>query len=65
VRYVLALSRSAFVIRHCEINLNDASMEHGVRIELASTARSARDSQGALTWRWYTATWWRKMRIER
>lgn len=35
MRYVLALSHSAFVIRHWfEINLNDASMEHGVRIEL-------------------------------
>jgi hypothetical protein len=35
MRYVLALSRSAFVIRHWfEINLDDASMEHGVRIEL-------------------------------
>jgi hypothetical protein len=33
--YVLALSRSAFVIRHWfEINLDDASMEHGVRVEL-------------------------------
>jgi hypothetical protein len=35
MRYVLALSRSAFVIRHWfEINLEDASMEHGARIEL-------------------------------
>jgi hypothetical protein len=35
MRYVLALSHSAFVIRHWfEINLNDASMEHGARIEL-------------------------------
>jgi hypothetical protein len=35
MRYVLALSRSAFVIRHWfEINLDDASMEHGVRVEL-------------------------------
>ena len=35
MRYVLALSRSAFVIRHWfEINLDDASMEHGARIEL-------------------------------
>jgi hypothetical protein len=35
VRQVLALSRSAFVIRHWfEINLDDASMEHGARIEL-------------------------------
>ncbi len=35
MRYVLASSRSAFVIRHWfEINLDDASMEHGARIEL-------------------------------
>lgn len=33
--YVLALSRSAVTIRHWfEINLNDASMEHGARIEV-------------------------------
>jgi hypothetical protein len=29
----------------------------------ASTARSAYDSLGALTWRWSTATWCRRMRI--
>jgi hypothetical protein len=35
MRYVLASSRSAFVVRHWfEINLDDASMEHGARIEL-------------------------------
>jgi len=35
VLYVLALSRSAVTIRHWfEINLNDASMEHGARIEV-------------------------------
>lgn len=35
MRYVLALSRSAFIIRHWfEINLDNASMEHGARIEL-------------------------------
>ncbi|HZR49794.1 MAG TPA: hypothetical protein VFB06_09775 [Streptosporangiaceae bacterium] len=35
MRYVLALSRSAFVIRHWfEINLDDAHMEHGARVEL-------------------------------
>jgi hypothetical protein len=35
MRNVLALSRSAFVIRHWfEINLDDAHMEHGARIEL-------------------------------
>jgi hypothetical protein len=35
VQYILALSRSAVMIRHWfEINLDDASMEHGVRIEI-------------------------------
>jgi hypothetical protein len=35
VQHILALSRSAVVIRHWfEINLDDASMEHGVRIEI-------------------------------
>jgi hypothetical protein len=35
MRYVLASSRSAFVVRHWfEINLDDASMEHGARVEL-------------------------------
>ena len=35
MRHVLALSRSAFIVRHWfEINLDDAHMEHGVRIEL-------------------------------
>jgi hypothetical protein len=35
VQHVLALSRSALVIRHWfEIDLEDASMEHGCRVEL-------------------------------
>ena len=35
MRHVLASARSAFLIRHWfEINLDDASMEHGARIEL-------------------------------
>jgi hypothetical protein len=35
VLYVLALSRSAVTIRHWfEVNLDDASMEHGARIEV-------------------------------
>jgi hypothetical protein len=35
VQYILALSRSAVTIRHWfEINLDDASMEHGARIEI-------------------------------
>jgi hypothetical protein len=35
VQHILALSRSAVIVRHWfEIDLDDASMEHGVRIEL-------------------------------
>ena len=35
MQHLVALSRSAVVVRHWfEINLDDASMEHGVRIEL-------------------------------
>ena len=35
MQHILALSRSAVTIRHWfEINLDDASMEHGVRIEI-------------------------------
>jgi hypothetical protein len=35
VQHILALSRSAVIIRHWfEIDLDDASMEHGVRIEI-------------------------------
>jgi hypothetical protein len=35
VQYILALSRSAVLVRHWfEIDLDDASMEHGARIEL-------------------------------
>jgi len=39
VQYILALSRSAVTIRHWfEINLDDASMEHGARIEIRELA---------------------------
>jgi hypothetical protein len=35
VQYILALSRSAVLVRHWfEIDLEDASMEHGARVEL-------------------------------
>jgi hypothetical protein len=35
VQYMLALSRSAILVRHWfEIDLEDASMEHGARVEL-------------------------------
>jgi hypothetical protein len=40
VQHILALSRSAVIIRHWfEINLDDASMEHGARIEIRELAR--------------------------
>jgi hypothetical protein len=39
VQHILALSRSAVMIRHWfEIDLDDASMEHGVRIEIRELA---------------------------
>jgi hypothetical protein len=39
VQHILALSRSAVTIRHWfEINLDDASMEHGARIEIRELA---------------------------
>jgi hypothetical protein len=39
VQHILALSRSAVIVRHWfEIDLEDASMEHGVRIELRELA---------------------------
>ena len=43
MEHLLALSRSAVTIRHWfEINLDDASMEHGARIEIRElTAPSA------------------------
>jgi hypothetical protein len=40
VQHILALSRSAVVIRHWfEIDLDDASMEHGARIEIRELVR--------------------------
>jgi hypothetical protein len=40
VQHILALSRSAVIIRHWfEINLDDASMEHGARIEIRELVR--------------------------
>jgi hypothetical protein len=39
VQHILALSRSAVIVRHWfEIDLEDASMEHGARIELRELA---------------------------
>ena len=43
MQHVLALSRSAVVVRHWfEIDLDDASMEHGARIELRELVRQPR-----------------------
>jgi len=49
VQHIVALSRSAVVVRHWfEINLDDASMEHGVRIELRELpAQPHRGSESA------------------
>jgi hypothetical protein len=39
VQHILAFSQSAVIVRHWfEINLDDASMEHGARIELRALA---------------------------
>jgi hypothetical protein len=39
VQHILALSQSAVIVRHWfEIDLDDASMEHGVRVELRELA---------------------------
>lgn len=43
MQHILALSRSAVVVRHWfEIDLDDASMEHGARIELRELATQPR-----------------------
>jgi hypothetical protein len=43
VQHILALSRSAVIVRHWfEIDLDDASMEHGVRVELRELAEHPR-----------------------
>jgi len=49
VQHVIALSRSALVIRHWfEIDLEDASMEHGARVELRELpAQPRRGSESA------------------
>ena len=49
MQHVIALSRSALVIRHWfEIDLDDASMEHGARIELRELpAQPRRGSESA------------------
>ena len=49
MQHILALSRSAVIVRHWfEIDLDDASMEHGVRIELRElAAQQHRGSESA------------------
>ena len=49
MQHILALSHSAVIVRHWfEINLDDASMEHGVRIELRELSpRPHRGSESA------------------
>ena len=49
MQHIVALSRSAVVVRHWfEIDLDDASMEHGVRIELRElAAQQHRGSESA------------------
>ena len=43
MQHILALSRTAVIVRHWfEIDLDDASMEHGVRIELRELAAHPR-----------------------
>jgi hypothetical protein len=49
MKHIVALSRTAVIMRHWfEIDLNDASMEHGARIELRELAEHAhRGSESA------------------
>ena len=49
MQHILALARSAVIVRHWfEIDLDDASMEHGVRIELRElSAQPHRGSESA------------------
>jgi hypothetical protein len=43
VQHIIALSRTAVIVRHWfEIDLQDSSMEHGVRIELRQLTEQAR-----------------------
>jgi len=49
VQHIVTLSRTAVIVRHWfEIDLNDASMEHGARVELRElTAQPHRGSESA------------------
>ena len=55
MQHILALSRTAVIVRHWfEIDLADASMEHGVRIELRELAVHPRRVASRLrsSWPW-------------
>ena len=49
MQHIIALSRTAIIVRHWfEIDLNDSSMEHGVRIEIRELpSQSRRGSESA------------------
>jgi hypothetical protein len=61
VQHVLALSHNAVIVRHWfEINLDDASMEHGVRVELRELAdQRHRGSESAAQLITLDRPWWR------
>jgi hypothetical protein len=61
VQHILTLSRTAVVVRHWfEIDLEDASMEHGARIELRElTAHPRRGSESAAQLITLDRPWWR------
>jgi hypothetical protein len=61
VQQIVALSRVAVVVRHWfEINLDDASMEHGARIELRELAvHPHRGSESAAQLVTADRPWWR------
>jgi hypothetical protein len=61
VQQIIALSRVAVVVRHWfEINLDDASMEHGARIELRELAvHPHRGSESAAQLVTADRPWWR------
>jgi hypothetical protein len=61
VQHIVALSRVAVVVRHWfEINLDDASMEHGARIELRELAvHPHRGSESAAQLVTVDRPWWR------
>ena len=61
MQHILALSHSAVIVRHWfEIDLDDASMEHGVRVELRELAAGRhRGSESAAQLVTADRPWWR------